>query len=86
MFALKFREVWLSGGWIWPNLPFRRRLRGEIDVLAASAQCFLAEGALGWMGVVYAALVRAFSAFSMQREVEEVVGKWREYMEVVPVF
>ena len=35
---------------------------------------------------MYAALARAFSAFNMQREVEEVVGKWQEYMEAVPVF
>ncbi|KAM5539238.1 hypothetical protein V8D89_007111 [Ganoderma adspersum] len=84
--AMKFRKVWLAEGRFWPDSPIRRYLGGEIDVLAASAQCFLPEGAPGWMGIVYAALGRVFGAFSMQREVEEVVGKWQEYMEAVPVF
>ena len=31
------------------------------------------------------ALVRVFGAFSMHRKVEEVVGKWRDYMETFTV-
>lgn len=80
------REVWLSEGRIWPYWPIRRYLGGEIDVLAASAQCFPACRSTGMNGnCTCGALVRVFGAFSMHRKVEEVVGKWRDYMETFTV-
>ena len=78
--AMKFKDVWLAEGRIFPDWPIRAFMRGDLDVLAASTQCFLPEGAPGWMGIAYGALGRVFGGFDMQREVEVVVGKWREHM------
>ncbi|KAM5539237.1 hypothetical protein V8D89_007110 [Ganoderma adspersum] len=82
--AMRFKEAWLAEGRIFPNWPIRGFMRGELDVLAASTQCFLPEGAPGWMGIAYGALGRVFGGFDMQREVEVVVGMWREHMDAVP--
>ncbi|PIL35296.1 hypothetical protein GSI_02021 [Ganoderma sinense ZZ0214-1] len=84
--AVKFREAWLGAeGRLWPDWPLRKYLRGEMDVLAASTQCFLSEHAPRWIAFAYGALGNVFGGFNMQREVEEVVGKWRGYMDAVPV-
>ena len=82
--TMKFKDVWLGEGRVFPDWPMRKYLRGEIGVLAASAQCFLPEGAPGWMGIAYGALGHVFGGFDMQREVEDVVGKWQDYMDAAP--
>ena len=55
-------------------------LRGEADVMTATARCFLPEGWPWWLGNACAVLGTAVGAFDMQHEVEDVVGKWRDFV------
>ena len=68
-----------------PSGPLRAYLHGETDVLAASTQCFLPEGVPWWLGGLYGVVGRAFGAFDMHREVEEVVGMWASFLPAEPL-
>ncbi|EJF55665.1 hypothetical protein DICSQDRAFT_164197 [Dichomitus squalens LYAD-421 SS1] len=83
--ALKFSKHWLAEGRISPDQPIRQYLRGEIDVLAATTQCFLPPGLPWWLGNVYAALGKTFGAFNMHDEVANVVREWKDYLAAAPL-
>ena len=82
--AMKFKDLWLAKGRVFPEWPIKNYMHGKIEVLAASNQCFVDEGAPGLMGVVGVTLLRMFGGLDVQREVEEVVGEWRGYVEAIP--
>ena len=77
--ALKFREHWLAAGCLFPEASIGPFLRGEIDVMTATAQCFMPPG-VPWLGNVTAALGRIVGVFDMQHEVTDVVEKWRDFL------
>ncbi|TBU42911.1 hypothetical protein BD309DRAFT_961902 [Dichomitus squalens] len=82
--ALKFRKHWLAEGRIFPDQPIWQYLRGEIDVLAATTQCFLPLGLPWWLRIVYAALRGTVWAFNMDAEVAIVVSEWEDYLAAAP--
>ena len=79
-----FSKHWLTEGRISPDQPIRQYLRGEIDVLAATTQCFLPPGLPWWLGNVYSALGKTFGGLNMQEEVASAVREWKDYVEASP--